>query len=254
MIKLPPLPDYPHLHKHPHWHWPAYDLAQTLTNTRPFAITHTPDNWIDPEPHLTRTTHQPSWRMCGHPTRYHHKDAHCVAAQGLHTPHPGVAYCKPHGGNRAPGRATGAWIMAHAFATKLGGDPWDALQDATAFANGKVHGIQAELADLLQEHTLGKLLEWEEDKNGKTHPHPILQLDILWHTRLTQAAKWAIDAGLGERLIAQLEADAGALASATQRALGTIDMPDAQREAVLAAIGRELRAIDQGNVIEGETT
>jgi len=144
--------------------------------------------------------------------------------------------------------------MAHAFATKLGGDPWDALQDATAFANGKVHGIQTELADLLKTHTLGKLLEWEEDKNGKSHPHPLLQLDILWHTRLTQAAKWAIDAGLGERLMAQLEADAGALASATQRALGTIDMPDTQRQAVLAAIGRELRALDQSNVIEGETT
>lgn len=254
MLKLPPLPNYPHLHKHPKWLWHAYDLAQAITTTNTLAIQPSPDNhWIDPEPNLTNTIHQPRWRMCNQPTRYNRKDDTCRNSQGLNTPHPGVAYCKPHGGNRAPGRATGAWIMAHAFATKHGGDPWDALQDATAFANGKVHGIQQELADLLETYSLRELLEWETE-TGKVQAHPILQLDILWHTRLTQAAKWAIDAGLGERLMAQLEADAGALASATRRAVTAMNLPTDQAEAILAAVGRELRALETAKTIDGETT
>jgi len=257
MIQLNPMPTWPHLHKLPHWQRQAVHLARSLTASRPFALINSPDQqWIDPEPPIHNTHHQPQWRTCNHPTRYQNQDTTCWRTQGFDTPHPGVAYCKPHGGNRAPGRTTGAWIMAHAFATKHGGDPWDALQDATAFANGKVHGIQVELAELLETHTLGQLLAWEEDKNGKSHPHPILQLDILWHTRLTQAAKWAIDAGLGERLMAQLEADAGALASATQQALADTNLSPETQQTILAAIGRNLRSLETGNptVIEGHTT
>lgn len=255
MIKLPPLPDHPHLLKQPKWRWDTYRTAQQLVTTRPFAIINTPDSWIDPDGPLTHDHTQPPWRMCQWPTRYNGHDDHCRNTQGMGTTHPGVAYCKPHGGNRAPGRATGAWIMAHAFATKMGGDPWDALQDATAFANAKVHGIQQELRDLLETHTLRELLEWDTE-GGKIQPHPILQFDILWHTRLTQAAKWAIDAGLGERLMAQLEADAGALASATRRAVTAMDLPADQAEAILAAVGRELRALEatNSNIIDGETT
>lgn len=253
MIKLPPLPDHPHLHKQPKWRWDTYRTAQQLTTTRPFALINTPDGWIEPDGPLQHTIHQPTWRMCAWPTRYHGKDDHCRNTQGMGTTHPGTAYCNHHRGNKAPGRATGAWIMAHAFATKHGGDPWDALQDATAFANGKVHGIQAELADLLETYSLRELLEWGTE-SGKVQAHPILQLDILWHTRLTQAAKWAIDAGLGERLMAQLEADAGALASATRRAVTAMNLPTDQAEAILAAVGRELRALETAKTIDGETT
>lgn len=263
MITLHPMPPAPtHLHLPP-WRANAYAIAHTQIAARPHvALTPAPDGWPQPEPHLTYNPNAPTWRRCDNTTRRRGTPTQCRYALGQDTSHPGVAYCKPHGGNRGIGLCTGAWIMGHAFSDITGTTtPWDALEMATQIAANKVIAIQQELGRRLDGNmTLSKLIEeGGYTTQGGDHPDlpELMKLDVMWFDRLTKVAKWSIDAGLGERMMAQIETDGAALALAARKAVEELGYDHDRQAEILAAIGRNLRAIEAGDdptIIEGQTT
>lgn len=153
--------------------------------------------------------------------------------------------------------------MGHAFADVTGTTtPWDALEMATQIAANKVIAIQQELGHRLDSEnlTLTKLIaEGGYPTAGGDHPDlpELMKLDVMWFDRLTKVAKWSIDAGLGERMMAQIETDGAALAAAARKAVEELGYDHDRQAELLAAIGRNLRAIETGNdptIIEGTTT
>jgi hypothetical protein len=164
----------------------------------------------------------------------------CPRAAGQGTAHLGAGSCVAHGGAKRAGRATGAWLMAHAFGTELDINPWDALLKAVRIAAGKVAYIEWVLSraqsDLELEGRAVRVDSTDRETGGRgrssdavallLHPdtgEPLgvgeyrdlswwVQKGELWHDRMARTAKMAIDAGVAVWQVQQIEQQAQVLA------------------------------------------
>jgi len=189
-------------------------------------------------------------RTCGVPVmRGPWAGKNCLNPAGLGTVHEGYGPCLAHGGAKYRGRALGAWMAAHAIAREYDTSPWEALLLAVRVAHGKLAWYQAKLADTESDDELrmgGAGYDWVAGAQ-------------FWHDRLLRSAKMAVDAGVAERLVAQVELEGSRIARVLNAAMDGVagEIPVELERRMRELMRRELLAIEAEDrrepvAIEGE--
>lgn len=130
--------------------------------------------------------------------------------------------------------------MAHGFAKALDVTPWQALLTAVKIAAGRVAFIEAKLGTAHRDEDLmpeGELAWWV--RQGE-----------MWHDRMAKVAKMAIDAGVAERLVKQVELEAELMLKATQMTFAELEMDEMTRERALGIMSRHLLALESAETLE----
>jgi len=172
----------------------------------------------------------------------------CDKRAGWGTVHEGAGYCRWHeklvdgkmaGGDGYRGR-TGAWVMAHGFARALDVSPWEALLTAVKIAAGRVAFIEAKLGEANRDEDLmpeGELAWWVRQAE-------------MWHDRMAKVAKMAIDAGVAERMVRQVELEAEMMLKATQLTFAELGLDDVTRERALGMMGKHLLELESAEAVD----
>lgn len=170
---------------------------------------------------------------CGEPVR---RSAgyvdYCQRPAGWRTGHEGAGPCRVH--ERRVGAGTGAWIVAHAFARALEVTPWEGLLWAVRISAGRVAFIEAKLGTADCDEDLepsGRLHHWVKESRDE-------------RDRLARVSKLAIDAGVAERLVRQLELEAALMLRATTLTLDELGLGEEDRERALGIMSRNLLALE----------
>lgn len=164
---------------------------------------------------------------------------YCERPAGAGTDHPGAGPCRRH--EHRLGRGTGAWIVAHAFARALEVTPWEGLLWAVRVAAGKLAFCEAKLGTA----------DCDEDLEPAGRLHHWVKQSELWQKNLASVSKLAIDAGVAERLVRQLELEAQLMLTATTRTFNELGLSEEQRQLGLGIMSRtllELEAEQTGQV------
>lgn len=244
-----------------HGDWPDFGLAETAAqrrererSIRDAAAFVRDGRYIDVE--LTRewiehpVTGEPvevlGWRwpetgadvpQCGEPVRRRGPSGeswvdYCERPAGQGTQHAGAGPCRRHVGRLGSG--TGAWIVAHAFARTLECTPWEGLLWAVRLSAGKVAFIEAKLGTATCDEEL--------EPNGRLHHW--VKMSELERDKLARVSKLAIDAGVAERLVHQIELEATLMLRATVLTLDELGLGEDQRELALGIMSRNLLALE----------
>jgi hypothetical protein len=178
----------------------------------------------------------------------------CTRDAGSGTLHLGVGNCSMHGGNSEEGRRTGAWVMAHAFARALDCTPWEGLLTAVKIAAGRVafceHKLaQAEVDRQLEPPDKNGISEASrtEDQQGTNLFFWVKQAE-LWHDKLAKVSALAIQQGVAERLVRQLETEARIMLQATHRTLEELGFSDEEKQRAVVIMSRNLLALEAEEV------
>lgn len=149
-------------------------------------------------------------------------------------------------------------MAGHAFAAEYNVTPWDGLLMAVRIAAGKVRYIEWVLAQARDDLEL-------EGRFGRTEDGILLHPDTgeplgagqfrdlswwvnqsaVWHDKLVRCSKMAVDAGVAERLVAQVELEARGIVRVCEAVLAALG-DGVPEEVVVRARGvmrRELLAI-----------
>jgi hypothetical protein len=177
----------------------------------------------------------------------------CERPAGAGTSHPGVGRCRAHGGETDEGRREASWVVGHAFARELDCTPWEALLRAVRIAAGRVAFIESKLATAECDEDLepeGRLWHWVRQAEE-------------WHDKMLRASRLAIDAGVAERLVRQLELEAELMLKAANMTLDELGLEADERQRVLSSLARNMLALEAAetgagspgqsrDIIEGE--
>lgn len=163
----------------------------------------------------------------------------CQRQAGLHTLHEGVGLCWEHGGHIGSGKVQGAVLMAHAYADALDVTPWEALLDQVKLLAGQV----AWLKDKVQKAEFLR----QEDALRPSDP------DFIWVVmleargeRLAKVSKMAIDAGVAERFVAQVELEASMMFQAALAGLDAAGIVGEMRDRMLEGMTGKLLELEEG--------
>lgn len=172
---------------------------------------------------------------CGRETRWR-GEAPCRRPAGLGTGHAGYGPCSAHG----DARAHRAWEVAMRLAGELDVGPWEALNLAVRLAAHRVQWteIQAQRA---------------ADAADGDDANPLVMRWLAESRReralLVKTAKSAIDAGVAERLVRQVELEGRLVADAVGRALDALELSDEQRQ---LAFSTAHQALLMPSVVDGQ--
>ena len=130
--------------------------------------------------------------------------------------------------------------MAHGFARALDVSPWEALLTAVKIAAGRVAFIEAKLGEATDDTQLmpeGELAWWVRQAE-------------MWHDRMAKVAKMAIDAGVAERMVRQVELEAEMMLKATQLTFAELGLDDVTRERALGMMGKHLLELETAEAVD----
>lgn len=161
----------------------------------------------------------------------------CRRGAGQNTDHEGVGLCSEHGGHRGKGRIVGTWLMANAYAQELNVTPWEALLQQVRMLAGQVAFLQEKVNRCEREFGVdalkpgGEAGEWVDmlEKRGD---------------RLARVAKMAIDAGVAERLVRQVELEAELMLKSTLFALDALGMNEDDKERALELMSAKMLELE----------
>lgn len=174
---------------------------------------------------------------------------YCDRPAGNGTTHEGAGPCRRHAGRLGSG--TGAWIVAHAFARALDVTPWEGLLWAVKIAAGRVAFCEAKLAIATSDRQLEPPAAGEGDwrpetriGDGGTNLNYWVKQAELWHDKLARVSKLAVDAGVAERLVRQVELEAALMLRATTLTLDELGLSEDDRSRALGIMSRNLLALE----------
>lgn len=136
-------------------------------------------------------------------------------------------------------------------ARELQVSPWDALLLGVRLAAGRVAWVDEELRRATREAEA-------DDGGGSSAVRSWLKESRLERTLLARTAKAAIDAGVAERLVRQVELEGQLVAEVLGRTLDALDLSAEQRQTAFAVAHRELLALESadeppsGSVTDGQ--
>lgn len=119
--------------------------------------------------------------------------------------------------------------------------PWDALLSATRLAANRVAWVDQQLAGAVAAN---------DGDEGTPQVRGWLKESRLERALLARTAKAAVDAGVAERLVRQVELEGRIVAEALGRALDALELTAEQRQAAYAVAHRELLQLEAGDVGE----
>lgn len=161
----------------------------------------------------------------------------CVRRAGEGTIHDGVGLCSRHGGNFGKGKAMGAILMAFAYAGELEVSPWEALLQQVRMLANQVRWLQAQVS--LAEQMLGaKAL-----RPGGEAFDWVVMLEARGD-RLAKVAKMAIDAGVAERFVRQMELEADLMVKAALETFRNMGLDEEASTDALAFMSNQLMALE----------
>lgn len=178
----------------------------------------------------------------------------CTRDAGSGTLHLGVGNCSMHGGNTDEGQRTGAWIMAHAFARALDVTPWEGLLTAVKIAAGKVAFCEHKIGTATEDRQLEPPVKGCISEAGRTQDEQGTNLWLwvkqaeLWHDKLAKVSALAIQQGVAERLVRQLELEARIMLQATHRTLDELGFSDDEKQRAVVIMSRNLLALEAEEV------
>lgn len=155
----------------------------------------------------------------------------CKTRAGRGTTHEGVGWCVKHEGTTEDDRRVGALIMAHAIAAELDVTPWDALLVATRRFAAMAAFYDMKLAEVTDDEDLmpgGDAYFWVKKSEEL-------------HEKAARFGKMAIDAGVSERLVMQVELEGTRIVSALNSALGALSLTQADEDVLRHTLATELR-------------
>lgn len=182
------------------------------------------------------------------------KGQHCERDAGAGTPHLGVGRCSMHGGNTDEGRREGAWIMAHAFARALDVTPWEGLLTAVKIAAGKVAFCEHKIGTATEDRQLEPPVKGCISEAGRTQDEDGTNLWLwvkqaeLWHDKLAKVSALAIQQGVAEMMVRQLETEARIMLQATHRTLEELGFSDEEKQRAVVIMSRNLLALEAEEV------
>lgn len=170
----------------------------------------------------------------------------CDRPAGMNTSHPGVGRCRQHGGETPEGLREGAWVVAHAFARALDVTPWEGLLTAVKIAAGRVAFCEAKLGTAYTDRQLEPPNEsfGVAGDPGQDNLHYWVKQAEVWHDKLARVSKLAIDAGVAERLVRQIELEAQLMLRATSLTFEELGLNDELRERALGIMSRKLLELE----------
>lgn len=156
---------------------------------------------------------------------------------GENTKHRGFGPCRAHGSS-AQHRA---WELTLDVARELNVSPWDALLKATRLAAGRVAWVDLQLDEATRAN---------DGDAGTPAVRNWLKESRLERTLLARTAKAAIDAGVAERLVRQVELEGRLVAEVLGRTLDALELTAEQRQTAFATAHRELLALESSTTEE----
>lgn len=120
-------------------------------------------------------------------------------------------------------------------ARELNVSPWDALLRATRLAAGRVAWVDLQLDEATRA---------SDGDPGTPAVRNWLKESRLERTLLARTAKAAIDAGVAERLVRQVELEGRLVAEVLGRTLDALELTAEQRQTAFATAHRELLALE----------
>lgn len=165
----------------------------------------------------------------------------------------------------ARGKALWGGDLAHAFAKPLDLTPWEGLLLAVRIAAGRVAFCESKLAGAYSDRQLEPpetgASEGEGDfgragrtgEGGDNLYHWVKQAE-QWHDKLARVSKLAIDAGVAERLVRQVELEAASMIQAANAGLDAAGITGQARDVVLKAMAGKLLELEssyaEGTVLD----
>jgi hypothetical protein len=126
-------------------------------------------------------------------------------------------------------------------ARELNVSPWDALLKATRLAAGRVAWVDLQLDEATRAN---------DGDAGTPAVRNWLKESRLERTLLARTAKAAIDAGVAERLVRQVELEGRLVAEVLGRTLDALELTAEQRQTAFATAHRELLALESSSTEE----
>jgi hypothetical protein len=154
-----------------------------------------------------------------------------LAGEG--TRHRGYGPCRAHG-TAAQHRA---WEMALEIAREEQVSPWDALLRATRLAANRVAWVDRQLAEVVARH---------DGEPFAAEVRAALKESRQERTLLARTAKAAVDAGVAERLVRQVELEGRLVAEVLGRTLDQLELTAEQRQTAFVVAHRELLELEAG--------
>lgn len=158
--------------------------------------------------------------------------------------------------------------LVHGFALSLDVTPWEGLLTAVRIAAGRVAFCEAKLAGAWSDRQLEPPATGGEDSGsgggdsgaagrtgeGGQNLHYWVKQAELWHEKLARVSKLAIDAGVAERLVRQIEIEAQAMIMAANAGLDAAGIEGHQREVLLRAMSTKLLELEAAEgSLDGES-
>lgn len=159
------------------------------------------------------------------------KGTPCSMPAGHDTGHVGYGPCKTHGRKKNHD----AWRMAVDIARELDISPWDALLMSVRTAAGRVAWVDDELKTVVARNdgdmSQAEVVLWlKESRNERT--------------LLAKMAKAAIDAGVAERMVRNVEMEGKIVAEVIGRVIDKLDLSAEKRMLAFDEAHRQLLTLD----------
>lgn len=165
----------------------------------------------------------------------------CRRYPGEGTEHYGMGPCEVH--ETSDVRET--WRVAMTVAREENISPWDALLRATRLAANRVAWVDQRLAEVVARH---------DGEPFSAEVRAALKESRNERTLLARTAKAAVDAGVAERLVRQVELEGRLVAEVLGRTLDALELSQDQRQTAFAVAHRELLELEagpDGQIVEG---
>lgn len=191
--------------------------------------------WIKPNdlrcPHVTKGKAQFRWR----PGSFQR----CKFEAGRGTVHEGIGRCTVHMGKTHAGAGEAAVLVAMLFAEEMQVTPWEALLQQVRLLYNQVKWLQLRVTEVERQDGERALLP------GGSGWEWVLLLESRGD-RLAKVSKMAIDAGIAQQLVRQVELEAENMVLAAVAMLDQLGITGAARDNALETMGRKLMELESG--------
>jgi hypothetical protein len=171
----------------------------------------------------------------------------CENDAGKGTDHPGYGACQYHGGNSPSLRRHAAKMQLREMAQEMDVEPDEAILKVVRIDYGMVEWLRNQIAYLEdgryeEVHFVGQDVDRHPELVGAIYRDELR----TWLDSLAKHSKLALDAGIAERQMQILEAEAAIFATAVQGILRDLNLTGEQRAEAPAIVRRHLEALPVG--------